>query len=171
MSLKPAHIKVAGLGVALLALLADQASKWAFLLYWLPSPQDRIAVFTGFDLVHAWNYGVSFSLFAHADESRRYALIGLTMLITIAVLVMLLRSKNLWSAVAYGLIAGGAVGNIIDRVVHGAVYDFLLFYIGDYAWPAFNLADSFIFIGVVALLWEAWHHPATPQSKQVDNKS
>jgi signal peptidase II len=72
--------------------------------------------------------------------------------IAIALLFWLYQVKNLYLTIALGLVIGGAFGNAIDRIINGAVADFLDFYIGNYHWPAFNLADSAIFIGVSMLL-------------------
>lgn len=140
-----------GLGLAVIVFLADQASKVGMRAL-LPDSTSRITVLPVFDLVHAWNYGVSFSMFAAEGEERRLALIAVMLAIGGAVGWWLYKSDRRLPALAYGLILGGALGNVCDRVLHGAVFDFLYFHLAGYGWPAFNLADSAIVIGVGLLL-------------------
>jgi len=104
-----------------------------------------------FDLCHTRNTGAVFGMF----PGRSWLFAALT-LAAIAILVLLVRSledsASRWQYVAYGLIIGGAIGNLIDRVRVGSVTDFLDFYIGRYHWPAFNVADSAVCVGVAFLL-------------------
>ena len=84
-----------------------------------------------------------------------WVLSGLAIAITAALVVWLNRITSRWSAAAIGFVIGGAIGNVIDRVRFGAVADFLDFHVSGYHWPAFNLADSAITVGVAILLWES----------------
>jgi len=143
-----------GLGVALVTFLLDQASKYLLRTFVVPQSWDVVYVLPVFNLNHAWNYGVSFSMFAHTDDSRRWALIAMAGALTALVGWWLRSAPNKLSGLSYGFIMGGAVGNICDRIVHGAVFDFLQFHLDRYYWPSFNLADSAIFVGVALLLWE-----------------
>ena len=120
---------------------------------------DRVPVIEGFFyLTHVRNPGAAFGLFTDADPVlRRIFFIGITVVaigIIISFLRQLARGDRL-SAVALGLILGGAVGNLVDRITRDEVVDFLHFRLwGGYSWPDFNLADSFIVIGVAILILE-----------------
>ncbi len=148
-------LRLLGILMAATVFVADQVSKFA-MRGLLPTPQDRLTVLPIFDLVHAWNYGVSFSLFTGAGDLRRFALIAVMLAISAAVTWWLYKTDRFLSALAYGLILGGALGNICDRLWHGAVFDFLYFHLAGYGWPAFNLADSAIVCGVGLLLLEGF---------------
>lgn len=134
-------------------LALDQLSKF-FLVSNLGLGQSHF-VTPFFNFVHARNHGVSFSMLAQYDIRW-----GLTILATsIAAYIAWLwsRTRHTWQSITYGAIVGGAVGNIIDRIVRGSVVDFLYFHIGPYGYPAFNIADSAIVCGVAWLLWKGWH--------------
>ena len=104
----------------------------------------------------AYNKGAAFSFLSHAGDLGRYFLIIVAIAVVIMLLVWLyqLPKSDWWRGVAYASIVGGAVGNLYDRIVHGHVVDFIDFYVGDWHWPAFNLADSAITLGVIMLLVE-----------------
>lgn len=140
-------------------ILADQISKW-----WLltgPLQQPRVIELTPFfNLVTAWNRGVSFSLLHTDSASGPFILSALSVVISIALAIWLLRVAKPLPAVGIGLVIGGALGNVIDRLRFGAVFDFLDIYWGNYHWPAFNLADSAITTGVVLLLLDGLFHGA-----------
>lgn len=143
-----------GLGFAALTFLLDQLSKYLLRTLVVPGTWDVVTILPVFNINHAWNYGVSFSMMADAGDARRWLLIALALALCAVVGWWLKQAATRLSALAYGLILGGAFGNICDRVVHGAVFDFLQFHLDRYYWPSFNLADSAIFVGVVLLLWE-----------------
>ena len=108
-----------------------------------------------FDIVHARNRGAAFSMFADSTSAwRPFFLIGLSLAALVLVAVILRNASRLDRPTAIGLslILGGALGNVFDRIVSGAVTDFLDFYIGALHWPAFNVADSAIVIGSALLL-------------------
>lgn len=112
---------------------------------------NEVQIFSFFSLVKVYNTGISFGMFNKINNSN----VIFTIIqggIAIALLFWLYQVKNLYLTIALGLIIGGAFGNALDRIINGAVADFLDFYIGNYHWPAFNLADSAIFIGVSMLL-------------------
>ncbi len=111
----------------------------------------EIVVFNFFSLVKVWNRGVSFGMFNQLDAAP-FLLSLLQFAIMIIVLFWLYRNEKPHFTWALGLIAGGALGNLTDRIKNGAVADFLDFHIASYHWPAFNLADSSVFIGVMILL-------------------
>ena len=108
-----------------------------------------------FDIVHARNRGAAFSMFADSTSAwRPFFLIGLSLAALVLVAFILRNASRLDRPTAIGLslILGGALGNVFDRIVSGAVTDFLDFYIGELHWPAFNVADSAIVIGSALLL-------------------
>ena len=110
------------------------------------------------DLVLAWNTGISYGLFQPGAGRRTMGLLALKVIAVVLLALWLARTGSRLSAVALGLIIGGAIGNAVDRLVHGAVMDFVLFRITAAAWSfqwyVFNLADVAIVAGVVGLLYE-----------------
>lgn len=128
--------------------IVDQLTKYA-ILHVLPLGQAHV-VTPFFNLVHARNTGVSFSLFSSLN--MRWFLVGLSTLIAAYVIKLWQQSTNMHQRIAYAAIVGGALGNMMDRVVHGSVVDFLLFHFDRYCYPAFNVADSAIVCGVAWLL-------------------
>lgn len=107
-----------------------------------------------FNLVKVWNRGVSFGMLNNLAYGQ-IILSVITIAITIFVLYLLWKSETRYSMIYLSLIIGGAIGNLIDRIRFGAVADFLDFYLGDYHWPAFNVADSIVCIGVFMILVES----------------
>jgi signal peptidase II len=138
-----------GLATAGVILGLDQASKW-LLLTWL-APIETVRVTDFFNLVEVWNRGVSFGLFG-AQALSPWVFITVSAVIAVALAFWLTRAANRLEVMAIGLILGGAIGNVVDRLAHGAVYDFLDFHLGGYHWPAFNLADSAISVGALLLV-------------------
>lgn len=115
--------------------------------------QPEIKIFGFFSLVSVWNRGVSFGMF-NSIENPQIILSLLQSSIALILCFWLYQNQKKHFTLALGLIIGGAFGNVIDRIFHGAVADFLDFHIANYHWPAFNLADSCVFIGVVILLFD-----------------
>lgn len=140
-----------GLSIALAAVLLDQLSKY-FMLNEILGEQIVIEITPFFNWVRAWNTGVSFSMFNDYGSMGTIILSAVAGAIVIALIVWLKNEKNRLAQAALGMIIGGAVGNVIDRVRLGAVFDFLDFHIAGTHWPAFNLADSFICVGAVILI-------------------
>lgn len=142
--------------IALLVVLLDRFSKLA--IEKNLSLHDSISLIPGFfRLTHIENRGAAFGLFA--DSPSEWKIAGLVLFSLVAlVIVATLLWKNSHSMTTTGvglsLILGGAIGNLWDRLVSGHVVDFLLFYIGQYQWPAFNVADSAIVIGAGLLVFE-----------------
>ena len=134
-------------------LVLDQATK-----LWIDSSfilHERVPVIHGFfDLMLAYNKGAAFSFLAEQDGWQRWFFTGLSAVISIVLFIWLRRLplSHRWTAFAIALVIGGAIGNLIDRIAYGHVVDFLLFYIDPWYWPAFNVADSAITIGVITLI-------------------
>ena len=149
-----------GIIVAIATLLVDQASK-LWLLYVLDiGHRGTVRVTSFFDLVLAWNIGISFGLFQNDSQLAQIALMAVKALAVVALAIWMARSRTLLASLALGLIIGGAIGNAIDRFVYGAVVDFALFHVqiggNTYNWYVFNLADTAIVAGVMALLYDSF---------------
>ena len=138
-------------GVAFLTLVLDQASKFVILDFVMMPPRV-IEVMPIFNLVLVFNKGVSFGIFGGAGDWQPFALSGLALVICAGLVFWQWRQRTMYGAVAVGLIVGGALGNVIDRLRFGAVVDFLDFHLGGWHWPAFNLSDSAITLGVLVIL-------------------
>jgi signal peptidase II len=147
-------IAISGFALAALVIALDQLSK-----YWIVQVQglgaaegSRIPVLDPwFNLTMVWNRGVSFGLFAADGLWQRALLIAFSLTIAGLLAVWLVKAARAMQAIAFGLIIGGAIGNVIDRVIYGAVADFLDFS-GLWFPYVFNVADAAISVGVVALI-------------------
>ena len=144
--------RLLGLVAALAAFAIDQVHKTWMLDVFDIEARRRVVVTPFLDLVIAWNPGVSYSLLRADSPLGRAALIALTGAATLALAVWLWRAPSRLTAGALGLIIGGALGNLADRLTHGAVADFFLFHVGDFSWYVFNIADIAITAGVALLL-------------------
>ena len=151
-----------GVTVAALALVIDQASKlYLVFVHDLDANPVRLGPF--FDFVLTRNYGISYGLFQQNSDLGQWALVAFKVAAVVALWVWLARVGSRLTAVALGLIIGGALGNVIDRLAYGAVADFVLFHIEtatwQFRWYVFNLADAAIVVGVALLLYEALFPP------------
>ncbi len=138
-----------------LVALADQLAKYAVVR--TLARGDSIEVTSFFNLVLAYNPGAAFSFLAGADGWQRWLFAGIAVGASAWIVYLLYRfpQQRLFCA-ALALILGGALGNLVDRVLFGLVVDFLDFHAFGWHWPAFNLADSAITCGAALLLWEAF---------------
>jgi signal peptidase II len=138
---------------AIVTLAFDQLSKY-WLLYEVGMVQrPPIVVTEWFSLVMVWNHGVSFGMFSNPDSRvSAYFLVALALVISGLLVRAAYQTTRRLEVIAYGMIIGGALGNAIDRVRLGAVADFFYFHLGQLGYPAFNIADSAICIGVGFLL-------------------
>ena len=141
---------VLGLAIAVCVAFFDLLTKE--IVFRFIEDGDEIKIFDFFSLVRVWNRGVSFGMFNQLENSHIIFSI-IQGGIALVLVFWLYRNNNFYFAYGLGLIIGGALGNVIDRIMNGAVADFLDFHIASYHWPAFNLADSCVFIGVVILLF------------------
>ncbi|HEV2154112.1 signal peptidase II [Bradyrhizobium sp.] len=150
----------AGILAALVTLVADQASKLWLLNVFDLARRGKVEVTPFFDLWLAWNVGISFGWLQNDGQAAQLALMAVKAIAVVALAVWMVRSHTRLATVALGLIIGGAIGNGIDRLVHGAVVDFALFHIEiggtTYNWYVFNLADVAIVAGVAALLYDSF---------------
>jgi signal peptidase II len=147
----------ARLGALVLAatLVLDQASKLALMFVVDIAAVQPIRVAPVLDIILVWNRGISYGLFQQDSEQGRWLLVVGSVAAAIALGVWMARTHRRLLAVALGLIAGGAIGNAIDRVVWGAVLDFVHFHVGTFSWYVFNVADAAIVAGVAGLLYDS----------------
>lgn len=161
MSFAPRRM-IPGLILALVILVIDQLTK----IYIVGSVMDppRVIEVTGFfNLVMAWNYGVSFGLF-NEPGTQRWMLIVLSLAVSVALAVWMARESAPATRLALASIIGGAIGNVIDRFRWGAVADFLDFHAFGYHWPAFNVADAAIVVGAAVLVLNNLFRPTAKTS-------
>ena len=147
--------------IAALAVLAlDQASKLWLLFVFDIARRGAVKVTPFFDLVLAWNVGISFGWFQNDSQLAQISLMIIKAVAVIVLAIWMARSRTLLATIALGLIIGGAIGNGIDRFAYGAVVDFALFHLqiggNTYNWYVFNLADVAIVAGVAALLYDSF---------------
>ncbi len=162
------------LTLSLLVLIFDQLSKWSVtevmlrpsiyngakglgLTQWFTQAPDRlpyheIALLPFLNIVMIWNKGVSFGMFTQSSTTGVWILVALTAFIIILFLIWLFKNKNPVQNFAIALVIGGALGNVIDRIRFGAVIDFVDVHAFGWHYPAFNLADSCIVIGISILI-------------------
>ncbi|WP_315835191.1 signal peptidase II [Bradyrhizobium prioriisuperbiae] len=149
-----------GVVAALATIVIDQAAK-SWLLYSFDLPRrGAVAVTPFFDLVLAWNTGISYGWFQNEGPLGQAILVGVKIVAVVALAIWMARSQAWIATIGLGLIIGGAIGNAIDRLIYGAVVDFALFHVqigGETRnWYVFNLADVAIVAGVVGLLYDSF---------------
>ncbi|NOX26789.1 MAG: signal peptidase II [Gammaproteobacteria bacterium] len=157
-----------GLFVALFVIAVDQLTKlWALDVL---LPYDPVAIFSGLNMTLAFNPGVAFSLFDDSGDMGRWLLSGLAIAVSIFLVIWLWRlvHDERFIAGALGLVLGGALGNVIDRIRLGYVVDFVDVYYKQSHWPAFNIADAAITLGAILLVWDTLFHQEK-QSAKKDN--
>lgn len=144
-----------GLLVASIVWILDQISKWFSSIMLADGGITIIPGFFDFDLVH--NRGAAFGMFTTLPPFwRTTLLLGVATSATIFILILLYKNRKIWDALALGLVLGGALGNLTDRLRFGWVVDFIHLHWHDLSWPVFNLADSAITLGVGILLWNSF---------------
>jgi signal peptidase II len=153
------HLR-AGVIAGVATLVIDQASKLWLLFVFNIADRGVVKVTPIFDLVLAWNIGISFGWFQNDSLLAQAVLTAIKAVAVIVLAIWMARSRNWLATVALGLIIGGAIGNAIDRVAYGAVVDFALFHVqiggNTFNWYVFNLADTAIVAGVAALLYDSF---------------
>ncbi len=153
------------LAIAALVIIVDQLSKQAITRSFAFG--ESLTVTSFFNLVLAYNTGAAFSFLADAGGWQRWFFAGVALIASVVIVYFLRKHRDeprFCSALS--LILGGALGNLIDRILLGHVVDFLDFHAAGYHWPAFNVADSAISIGALILVWESFHgKPAVAAEK------
>lgn len=148
------HYARLGYFTAIIIIVADQTSKW-WILEKIMQPPRVINVNEYFNLVLTWNNGISFGLFNNNNEINALIISLIATGIIIFLIRLLSKSKTKKLSIGLGMIIGGAIGNVIDRSIYGAVMDFLDVHINVYHWPAFNVADSAITVGALILVFDS----------------
>jgi len=118
-----------------------------------------IAVTPFLELVLVWNRGISYGLLEQSHDLGRWALVAFTGVAIVALGIWMMRTRRRLTAFSLALVVGGAIGNAVDRVVYGAVIDFVHLHVGNFSWYVFNIADAAIVVGAVGLVWEALFGP------------
>lgn len=144
------------LTLAVLGMAVDQAFKLWMLYGFDIAARGRVAVTPFLDLVMVWNYGISYGLLQQEGDLGRWLLVAATVAITLLFWIWGAQAPRRLQAAGFALVIAGALGNGIDRVVHGAVADFFHLHAGDFSWYVFNLADVWIVAGVAALLYDSF---------------
>ena len=148
-----------GVGVAAVTAAADQAVKLWLLLVFDLGARSPVHLGPFIDLVLVWNTGISYGLFPQVGPLGQWALLGIKAVAVALLWVWLSHAASRLTALALGLIIGGAIGNGVDRIAYGAVADFVLFHIDTatwtFRWYVFNLADVGIVAGVIGLLYDS----------------
>jgi len=156
-----------GIVAGVLALIADQASKLWLLFVFDIGRNGAVRVTPFFDLVLAWNTGISYGWFQNDSPAGSAILLAIKAVAVVLLAVWMARSHTRMATIGLGLIIGGAIGNAIDRFAYGAVVDFALFHVQiagkTFNWYVFNLADVAIVAGVIALLYDSFF--GTPAAK------
>jgi signal peptidase II len=156
-----------GIVAAVAALIADQASKLWLLFVLDIGRRGAVSVTPFFDLVLAWNTGISYGWFQTDSPAGAAILLVIKAAAVVLLAIWMARSTTRMATIGLGLIIGGAVGNAIDRFAYGAVVDFALFHAQfagkTYNWYVFNIADVAIVAGVMALLYDSFF--GTPAAK------
>ncbi|MDG5901166.1 signal peptidase II [Shewanella xiamenensis] len=156
--------------VVVLVFLADQLSKqWVLANFDL---FESVKLLPFFNFTYVRNYGAAFSFLSEAGGWQRWLFtlvaVGFSTLLTVW---LRKQPASLWKLnLAYTLVIGGALGNLIDRLMHGFVVDFIDFYWGKSHYPAFNIADSAIFIGAVLIIWDSFFNSESKQDKTEEVK-
>lgn len=135
--------------IVFLLIIIDQFSK-QFAINSLQEQPNYIYNFAPFlSFVYSWNYGISFGWFSEYYEYSNYAFLVINSFIILYMIYIVYKSETKIVQISICLVIGGALGNLIDRVIKGAVFDFIYFHYNQFSFPAFNMADSFITIGAV----------------------
>ena len=138
--------------ISLVVFLLDFITKFGVMR--MLKPHEPVLVFPCFNLFLTFNRGVSFSLLSAQSTSGVLGLIALTATISALIIYFIQKESDKIMRIGLAMILGGAIGNLLDRIRFGSVIDFLDFYWGNYHWPAFNIADSAICVGVVLILFQ-----------------
>ena len=146
--------KLYSLTTMIILVLLDQLSKGFLITYLKSTPNYVLEVLPCLDFVYAWNYGISFGLFRQYSHYSNYVFLFINSIIVVYLADFINKTHSITAQVGLTFIIGGAMGNILDRLFQGAVFDFIYFHYYDYSFPAFNLADSFITIGAILYIYQ-----------------
>jgi signal peptidase II len=158
-ALMPVRLRL-GIIAAIVSLALDQASKLWLLYVFDIGRRGLTRVTSFFDLVLAWNTGISYGWFSGTGPTGQFLLVAFKIVAVIVLSIWMVKAHNRLVTISLGLIIGGAIGNAIDRFAYGAVVDFALLHVEisgkTFNWYVFNLADAAIVAGVAALLYDSF---------------
>jgi len=157
-------------GIAIVCVVLDQITKIA--AERALDLHEAIPVMPSFNIALAYNYGAAFSFLNVPGGFQRWLFTGISLVVSLVLIFWLYRltMKEKWLSLSFALILGGAVGNLIDRALHGYVIDFIQVYYDKYYFPTFNIADSAIFCGAVLLIILTFFEKKTDESDDVSKK-
>ncbi len=142
------------LGLIFKLTLIDQLTKWWFIGYLKAIPTRMVEVNDYLNIVYVWNYGVSFGMFSDHNQNANQFFVIFNIIVILYLFYLLLSSNNIRNFLGFNLIIGGAIGNLYDRIVRGAVFDFIDIHYDGMHFAVFNIADSFISIGAMVLIYD-----------------
>jgi len=151
------RLRLTGLAVAALTFIADQASKFALLHgagFIGMKPGESVPVLPFFELVMVWNPGISYGLFPAGGTLGTLMLVAMILAVVGFLGWWLWKAGSMAVAIGCGLVIGGGLGNLLDRLLYGAVADFFHFYAFGYHWYVFNIADVAVTLGAVAFIYD-----------------
>ncbi|CAM3012437.1 signal peptidase II [Vibrio rarus] len=133
---------------------------------------NRIEVTSFFNLLYVHNHGAAFSFLGDQSGWQRWLFAGIAIIVcgVLALWMRKLPNTAKWNNIAYSLIIGGALGNVFDRIIHGFVVDYLDFFVGNYHWPAFNLADTAICIGAGMIILDSFIKDKSSSAKSINKQ-
>lgn len=144
-----------GIFISSVVIILDQGTKWLVRKFIL-GPFIQVEINEYLNIVEVWNRGVSFGLFSNDSRWTPFILCLLAFAIIVVLFFWLWNSETYLMVFALGIVIGGASGNVIDRLIWGHVFDFLDFHLMGYHWPAFNVADTAISVGVILILLDSF---------------
>lgn len=147
---------ILGFTAAAITLVLDQATKLYTLFVFDLPVREPVELAPFVNLIVVWNRGISYGLFQQNSDFGRWVLIAVSILAAIGLSLWIRRAAGRVLAVSLGLIVGGALGNVIDRLAYGAVFDFIQLHVGSWSWYVFNVADAAIVAGVFGLLYDSF---------------
>jgi signal peptidase II len=142
--------------VALATLVLDQASKLYLLFVYNLFLHEPVELLPFLELIVVWNRGISYGLLQQETDLGRWLLVGFSILAAIGLGIWMLRTPHRLLAASLALVVGGALGNVIDRIAYGAVFDFVHVHAGTFSWYVFNIADAAIVAGVIGLVYDSF---------------
>ena len=142
------------LSIIVLIIFLDQGTKSFFINYLKTVPGWKITLMPFLDIVYSWNYGISFGMFSNYYQYSNNIFIIINSSIVAYLIVILYKSTTKLEKIGFQMIVAGALGNIIDRIVYGGVFDFIRLHYANLDFPIFNVADSFITIGTIIIIFD-----------------
>lgn len=133
-------------------IIFDQISKYEVIRMMYENDLTTIKILSFFNIILVLNYGISFGILNNHSQNQ-IIWITITCIICSLLIVWLYKNKEKWLSLGIAMVLGGAIGNLLDRIYFGAVIDFLDFHLFGYHYPAFNIADSFIVLGALLMVW------------------